>query len=163
MDSDDSDATGEHERFMQRCIELAYVAKSRGNTPVGSLVVIDGKIVGEGIDELPAGNSVTGHAETLACQSAVHHTGSKLLDGARLYTAAEPCFMCSYVIRQCGISLVVYGLDTPIVGGISSSMPILVDASLSDWLPPPRVLGGVLRDECRKLKQTNHKQRGNNV
>ena len=155
MRATESAAPTDHETYMRRCIELAQIAQSRNNTPVGSVVVIDGVIVGEGIEELPSGIDVTGHAEVLACQSAVHHTGNKLLKGASLYTTAEPCFMCSYVIRQCGIAVVVFGLDTPIVGGVTSSMPILTDPSLSDWMPPPRIIHGVLRNECQKLKSAN--------
>ena len=155
------DTTADHERFMRRSIELAKIAQSRDNAPVGSVVVLDGEVVGEGIENLPAGSSVTGHAEILACQMAVDKTGKRLLDGARLYTTAEPCFMCSYVIRQCGIALVVYGLETPIVGGITSSLPVLTDVSLSGWKPPPRVLGGILRDACRQLKSTDVPQGDN--
>ncbi len=142
----------DHERFMRRCLELARIAQSQNNTPVGSVVVLDGDIVGEGIEDLPAGNSVVGHAEVLACQKAVDHTGSKLLAGATLYTTAEPCFMCSYIIRQCEISLVVYGLDTPSVGGATSSHPILTDTSVSNWKSAPRILGGVLSRECQQLR-----------
>ncbi len=142
----------DHERFMRRCIELARVAQSQENTPVGSVVVIDGQIVGEGMEELPAGDRITGHAEAIACQDAVDRTGNRRLIGATLYTTAEPCFMCSYVIRQCGVAMVVYGLNTPIVGGVTSAMPILTDESLSDWMPSPRVVAGVLRDECQQLK-----------
>ncbi len=115
------------------------------------VVVLDGDIVGEGIEDLPAGDSVVGHAEVLACQKAVDHTGSKLLTGATLYTTAEPCFMCSYIIRQCEISLVVYGLDTPSVGGATSSHPILTDTSVSNCKSAPLILGGVLSRECQKL------------
>ena len=148
----DSIAFAEHERFMGRCLELARIARQGNNAPVGSVVVIDGSIVGEGIETLPSGTNITGHAEVIACQSAVEHTGSKLLDRATLYTTAEPCFMCSYVIRQCGIALVVYSLETPSVGGITSAHPILTDERLPDWKSPPRVLGGVLQDECELLR-----------
>jgi pyrimidine deaminase RibD-like protein len=43
------------EAFMCRCIELAKQAAERGNTPVGSVVVLGGRIVGEGAEELPVG------------------------------------------------------------------------------------------------------------
>ncbi len=150
------DTTADHERFMRRAILLAKIAHSRNNTPVGSVVVLDGEVVSEGIENLPAGSSVTGHAEVLACQMAVDKTGKSLLERARLYTTAEPCFMCSYVIRQCEIALVVYGLETPIVGGITSSLPVLTDTSISGWKPPPGVLGGILREECRQLRAAGH-------
>ncbi len=152
MNATDLAATNEHERFMRRCIELAHIAKSRGNTPVGSVVVIDGVIVGEGIEEVPAGTNVTGHAEVRACQDAVDRTESRRLEGAVIYTTAEPCFMCSYVIRQCAIAQVVYGVETPGVGGITSCHPILTDVAASDWNSAPRVLGGILETECQRLK-----------
>ena len=142
----------EHEQFMRRCIELAEIARSQGNTPVGSIVVLDREIVGEGIEDLPAGVDVTGHAEILACQAATDQIGSTRLAGATLYSTAEPCFMCSYVIRQCEVSLVVFGVDTPNIGGITSSHPILTDMSLSGWRPAPRVLAGVLQNECGNLR-----------
>ena len=153
-DAHDDASVEQHERFMHRCIELATIARSRGNTPVGSVVVIDAEVVGEGIEDLPRGLGITGHAEILACQQAVDKIGSRSLAGATLYTTAEPCFMCSYVIRQCGISLVVYGLATPTIGGVTSSHPILTDPSLSDWSPAPHTLGGVLRSECERLNST---------
>src|SRR3954469_19647648 len=93
-----SHTTPDHEHFMRRCLELAAVARSRGNTPVGSVVVLDGKIVGEASETLPMGTSVTGHAEVLSCQEALDRDGRRDLAGAVLYTTAEPCYMCSFVI-----------------------------------------------------------------
>ena len=148
----ESDADATHNRYMRRCIHLARAAHSRGNTPVGSVVVIDDQIVGEGVEELPAGLNVAGHAELLACQAAIDLLGRRRLPSATLYTTAEPCFMCSYAIRDCEISLVVYGVDTPMIGGITSEFPILIDSKLTDWRPAPLCLGGVLRDECERLK-----------
>jgi len=58
----------DHERFMRRCLELAAEARNQGNTPVGSVVVLDGAIIGQGIEALPTGPSITGHAETLAAR-----------------------------------------------------------------------------------------------
>src|SRR3954454_13439355 len=110
MEDPTSRMTPDHEHFMRRCLELATVARSRGNTPVGSIVVLDGEIVGEASETLPMGTSVTGHAEVLACQEALDRTGRRDLAGAVLYTTAEPCSMCSYVVRQLGINLVVYGV-----------------------------------------------------
>ena len=71
-----------HERFLWRCLELATVARQQVNTSVGSVVVFDGAIIGEGIETLPVGTSITGHAETLACQAALDATGRRDLAGA---------------------------------------------------------------------------------
>src|SRR3954468_12863012 len=136
-----------HEHLMRRCLELAAIARSEGNTPVGSVVVLDGEMIGEASETLPMGTSVTGHAEVLACQAALDRAGLRDLAGAVLYTTAEPCFMCSYVIRQLRVALVVYGVETPLIGGVTSDHPILADPALDDWRPSPVVVGGVLRDE----------------
>ena len=142
----------DHERFMRRCLELAAEARNQRNTPVGSVVVLDGAIIGQGIETLPTGPSITGHAETLACQTAIDATGRKDLAGAVLYTTAEPCFMCGYAICQLRVGLVVYGMDTPVIGSVTSIHPILTDPALDGWRPAPTVIGGVLREECQRLK-----------
>jgi len=142
-----------HEHFIRRCLELAASAREQGNTPVGSVVVLGDTIIGEGIETLPAGPSITGHAEMLACQSALDATGLPDLAGAILYTTAEPCFMCGYVARQLRFSLVVHGKDTPIIGAVTSIHPILTDPALNDWRPAPKVISGILREECERLKK----------
>ena len=142
----------DHKHYMRRCLELAAFARSEGNTPVGGVVMLDGRVIGEASEALPAGRSVTGHAEVLACQVALDRTGRGDLAGAVLYTTAEPCFMCSYVIRQLRVALVVYGVETPLIGGVTSAHPILTDPSLDRWRPAPVVIGGVLCDDCEHLK-----------
>jgi len=141
-----------HEQFMRRCIQLALLAREQGNTAVGSIVVFGGKIVGEGVEQLPAGKILTGHAELLACQQAIETLEVRSLEKAILYSTAEPCFMCSYVIRECGITQVVYGTETPIIGGITSLFPILTATSLNNWNPALKVTGGVLAEECFRVR-----------
>ena len=141
-----------HDQYMRRCIELAKIAGANGNTPVGSIVVLDDQVVGEGIENLPSGTSITGHAEILACQAAVDDRSSTNLASGTLYSTAEPCFMCAYAIRQCQISLVVYGAETPGIGGVTSNHPILT-AAIAGWKPPPQTISGVLSEECSQLKK----------
>ncbi len=119
---------------------------------MGSVVVLDGRVIGEASETLPTGRSVTGHAEVLACQAALDRIGGGDLAGTVLYTTAEPCFMCSYAIRHLRIGLVVYGVETPLIGGITSGHPILTDPCLGGWRPAPLVVGGVLRDDCERMK-----------
>src|SRR5215468_1637149 len=117
----------DHERFMRRCLDLAVKARDQGNTPVGSVVLLEGAIIGEAAETSPMGPSITGHAEIIACQAALDATGRRDLSGAVLYTTAEPCFMCAYAIRHLRIGLVVYGTETPVIGGVTSIHPILND------------------------------------
>ena len=135
------------EEFMRRCIQLAKIAFERGDSPVGSIVVNGNAIIAEGIETLPSGTDVHGHAELIAVQKAVNFFDSKLLNKTTLYTTAEPCFMCSYVIRNAEVARVVYCLDTPLIGGVTSDYPILIDDGLDGWKPAPEIVAGILAPE----------------
>lgn len=135
--------------FMRQAIRLARIALERGDTPVGSVVVCDGRIVGEGIEAVQSEKDLTAHAELKAVREACRILDSLDLAGCTLYTTVEPCFMCSFVIRSAHLSRVVTGKAVPHIGGISSNHPILVDPGIPNWPPPPLVLTGVLEEECR--------------
>ena len=52
-----------HIVFMNRCIELALMAKKRGDHPVGSVVVQGERVIGEGIEGGRTFNDISRHAE----------------------------------------------------------------------------------------------------
>lgn len=60
--------------------------------------------------------------------------------------------MCSYAIREARVGLVVIGLAVEGVGGITSCYPILTDSTVTVWGTTPRVLWGVLAEECRAVR-----------
>jgi tRNA(adenine34) deaminase len=138
---------------MQRAIQLAEAARQAGNVPVGALVVWEEQAIAEGSETLPQGLDVTGHAELIAIRGACEALASRNLQGCTLYTTAEPCWMCSYAIRDTGISTVVIGAATTDVGGISTRYPLLVDADLPVWGSPPRIIFGMLHEACAALRQ----------
>jgi tRNA(adenine34) deaminase len=140
-----------HEQFMRRCIELAREAEKSKDTLVGSLVVLDGSIIGEGVEAVKAKTDLTAHAEIEAIKAACATLKTTNLTACVLYTTAEPCFMCSYAIRQARISRVVIGRPAPGIGGVTSKHPILTDLSIKNWTPPPEVIMGILQGECEEL------------
>jgi len=134
--------------FMRQAIRLAQTARNRGDTPVGSVVVRDGCVVGEGIESVRAERDPAGHAEVKAVQQACRNMNTLDLAGCSLYTTAEPCFMCSYVVRSARISRVVIGRAVPHVGGLTSKYPILADPDIPCWPQPPLVIRGMFEEEC---------------
>lgn len=150
----EQDERKEHEFFMHRCIELAKLARERGDGPVGSLLLKNKVVVGEGIEGGRTYNDITCHAEIEAIRAAVKHLNTRDLSGCTLYTTHEPCIMCSYVIRHHKVNVVVTAVDTGDIGGYSSALPLLLDATISKWGPPPLLIKGVLREECSKLLMT---------
>ena len=119
----------QHDRYMQRCIELAKQARGQTapNPMVGSVIVKNGVIIGEGFHP-KAGEP---HAEIFAIRDAqknaqnnAQKNGEDLRDST-LYVNLEPCNHygrtppCSEAIVQAGIGEVVIGsIDAnPLVAG----------------------------------------------
>ena len=80
----DKQPSGDHELYMRRCIVLARIAKKRGDSPVGSLVVLEGKVVGEGVEGATTRQDVTFHAEIESIRRAVECLKSRDLSGCIL-------------------------------------------------------------------------------
>jgi tRNA(adenine34) deaminase len=129
------------EQFMRRAIELA--ARTSDEVPVGALVVLDGKIVGEGWNRPLSTSDPTSHAEIEAIRAAGKATGNYRLSGATLYVTLEPCTMCVGAIFLARIARVVYGADDP-KGGAA-------DLFLSRHNFHAKAQGGVLAEECAAL------------
>src|SRR5215213_6016562 len=137
------------EEMMRQCLDLARVALEKGDSPVGSLIVKDGRVVARGIEAVKARSDPTAHAEIEALRSACESLRTLDLSGSVLYTNVEPCWMCSYALRQTRIARVVFGLRNEKVGGLSSKFRVLVDDALKS--PVPEIEAEILHEECRLL------------
>lgn len=140
-----------HEYFMRKCIALAQIAKQRGDSPVGSILVMNRQILAEGIEGGKTHKDITFHAEIEAIRRATESLKMQDFSNCIMYTTHEPCIMCSYVIRYAKIQTVVIGLLTDELGGFSSRFPLLLDTTIKKWYRPPVIISGILEMECRKL------------
>lgn len=107
----DSDmAEDDDKKFMARAIELSRITSMVENAGgvFGSVIVKNGKIIGEGANRVVAENDPTWHGEMEAIRNACKAEGSFKLDGATLYTSSEPCPMCMAATYWAGISKVFY-------------------------------------------------------
>jgi tRNA(adenine34) deaminase len=134
--------------FMTRCTELAKIAASKGNAAVGSVVVKDNLIIAEAEEATKTKNDITCHAETEAIRVSVNKLGTNDLSECTLFSTHEPCIMCAYVIRFHRIKKVVYKHAGKYLGGITSSMPLLVSEDVPPyWAGPPTIVQLNNKDE----------------
>lgn len=126
--------------FMDRCYQLAKVAATEGESPVGSVVVLLGKIVGEGSERSKQLHDVTRHAEVVAILDALTRVDN--LQGATLYSNVEPCILCSFVIRHHKISRVVFAEKAGELGGTAEPFNVLTTSHIQKWGGPPDVVAG---------------------
>lgn len=97
------------ERFMRRAIEIARTSLDMpGTLPFGAVVVLNGEIVGEGLNRAVADCDPTSHGEVEAIRDACRRLGTSSLAGADLYTSCEPCAMCVATMYLAGIARLYY-------------------------------------------------------
>ncbi len=86
--------TEAQQRFMDAAIEEAIKGRDEGGIPIGSVIVIDDKIVGRGHNRRVQSGSAILHAEMDAFENAGRLTASQYAR-ATLYSTLSPCDMCS--------------------------------------------------------------------
>jgi tRNA(adenine34) deaminase len=139
-------------RLMRRCFALAIEAAKQGEYPYAAIIARNGQVVVERTNRVARDRDVTRHAEVVAISDAQKATGRTSLDDCVMYMNAEPCAFCSYAIRESRIAKVVYGMRSPLMGGVSR-WNILGDPTLSDampevFAPPPDIVHDFLCDEA---------------
>jgi diaminohydroxyphosphoribosylaminopyrimidine deaminase / 5-amino-6-(5-phosphoribosylamino)uracil reductase len=136
----------EHDiRFMQHALELARkgVALASPNPTVGSVIVRDGEIVGEGFHQYERRD----HAEIVALESA-----KEKARGAVLYVTLEPCSHqgrtgpCTEAIIAAGVARVVAATEDPNPVSSSRGFERLRQAGIE-------VVTGICEEEARRLNE----------
>ncbi len=94
--------------FMRAAIDEAKKGLAEGGIPIGSVLVIDGKIVGRGHNRRVQKGSAILHAEMDALENAGRLT-AKDYRRAVLYSTLSPCDMCSGTALLYGIPRIVIG------------------------------------------------------
>jgi cytosine/creatinine deaminase len=101
--------------FLQAAIEQAKLGLAEGGIPIGSVLVIDGRIVGRGHNQRVQKDSAILHAEMDALENAGR---LKAADYRRavLYSTLSPCDMCSGTALLYGIPKIVIGANRTFQG-----------------------------------------------
>jgi len=96
------------DRFLQAAIEEAKKGLAEGGIPIGSVLVIDGKIVGRGHNRRVQNGSAVLHAE-MDCLENAGRLKAADYQRATLYSTLSPCDMCSGAALLYGIPKIVLG------------------------------------------------------
>ena len=134
---------------MEHALEEAALAASRGEVPVGA-VVLDrtGAILARAGNEVEAGRDPTAHAEMLALRRAAAVRGDKYLDGCTLVVTLEPCPLCAAAISLYRIARLIFGAYDPKSGGVEHGARVFARTTCHHR---PEVVGGVEEARCGTL------------
>lgn len=105
----------EHTPFINAAIEEARKGLAAGGIPIGSVLVLDGNIIGRGHNQRVQQGSTIKHAEMDCLENAGRLPASDY-QRAVLYSTLSPCDMCSGAALLYGIKRVVVGENTTFSG-----------------------------------------------
>jgi guanine deaminase len=96
--------------FMARAIELSIKnVRSGHGGPFGAVIVKDGSIIAEGVNQVTSNHDPTAHAEVLAIREACQKLGAFDLKDCEIYASGEPCPMCLGAIYWARLARIYYG------------------------------------------------------
>jgi len=134
--------------FMREALKEAEKALETGNWPVGCVIVLDGKIISRGYNQVYSSENKIKHAEIIAIEK-VAKILAKRGQEATLYMTYEPCIMCLGAILLNHFKRVVYGPDFDESGsiGLRKHLPERYQDQKYNF----EAKGGVLSEECETI------------
>jgi creatinine deaminase len=129
------------DKYLEAAIEEAKKGLAEGGIPIGSVLVIDGQIVGRGHNRRVQNGSAVLHAEIDCLENAGRLTAADYRR-ATLYSTLSPCDMCSGAVLLYGIPRVVVGENRTFRGPEDYVTSRGVDVVVVD------------EPECRQLMET---------
>ncbi len=146
----------EDERWMRRALELAERASFIDEVPVGAVVVLDGKMIGEGWNQPISRCDPSAHAEIMALRQAGEAEGNYRLPNAVLYVTIEPCTMCAGALIHARIGEVVFAAAEPKAGAVISNARVFDQPNINHRV---QYRHGIFEAEAISLMQSFFKRR----
>lgn len=142
--------------WMDYALTLAQRAEALGEVPVGAVVVLDGKIVGEGWNQPISGCDPTAHAEIMALRDAARRQQNYRLPDTTLYITLEPCTMCAGAIIHSRVARVVFAAPEPKAGAVISNGSVFARPEMNHRV---EYTGGVRDGEAAAMLQAFFRRR----
>lgn len=164
-ESDDCLSQKLDEKYMRQALKQAQKAYALEETPIGCVIVYEGKVIARGYNRRNTDKNTLAHAELGAIRRASRKIGDWRLEGCTMYITLEPCQMCAGAIVQARVSRVVIGSMNPKAGCAGSVLNLL---QMSQFNHQVELTRGVLQEECsqilteffRQLRERKARQKG---
>lgn len=133
---------------MEVALFQARFAASRGEVPVGAVVVHGGQIIAADGNRTRELSDPSAHAEMLVIRAAAARLGSDRLPDCDLYVTLEPCTMCAGVIAWARLRRLYYGAADPKGGAVESGVRFFAQPTCHHR---PDIYGGLGESEAARL------------
>jgi len=145
-----------HNFWMQKALEEAEKSLLKNEVPVGAVIILDGEIIGKGLNQPILKKDPTSHAEIEAIRNASVEIENYRLNGADLYVTLEPCAMCFGAIVHSRISNIFFGASDQ-KSGVCGSCENLSEKKYFNHRP--QITGQILANECSKILKDFFKEK----
>ncbi|SER72332.1 nucleoside deaminase [Natrinema salaciae] len=99
------------ESYVRRAIELSESAVEHGNTPFGSLLVVDDEVIRTAENTTLTDDDIAAHPELELARWTASELEPAERESCTMYTSTEPCPMCASAIVYAGLGRVVYSVS----------------------------------------------------
>jgi tRNA(adenine34) deaminase len=134
--------------MMREALQLAKLAASEGEIPVGAVLVHNNAIIARGYNQSITHLDPSAHAEMLAVRNGAKALGNYRLQDCTLYVTLEPCSMCAGLLVHARIKRLVFGAADLKTGACGSISNIVRDERLNHQID---VTAGILEEDCSAI------------
>jgi tRNA(adenine34) deaminase len=144
------------EKWMKIAISEANLARNEGEIPVGSVLILNDKLIAKAHNKPILNHDPTAHAEVEVLRKAGKKLKNYRLSGSTLYVTLEPCIMCLGAIMHARIDRVVFGASDPKTGVCGAKTNLTSETFFTHKII---VDGGVLEAKNKEILQSFFKSK----
>lgn len=134
---------------MHEAFQLAREAATRGDEPLGSVLVHEDTVILAESNRVRTQNDIRYHPELhlayLACREYDPDERARM----GVYTSTEPCPMCASGMATAGFGRVVYSVGSEEIAAFTGTEPTVRSSEILDGVSD--VVGPVMNDEGRQI------------
>ena len=144
------------EKWMALAIKQAVKAGTKGEVPIGAVLIKDEQLIAQAHNQPISTNDATAHAEIQLLRAAGNHQKNYRLIDTTIYVTLEPCAMCLGAMMHARIARIVFAASDPKTGVCGSHVNLTTESFFNHEM---EISGGVLEKECKELLQSFFKSR----
>ncbi len=137
--------------FMREALKEAKRAFDEDEVPVGAVLVVGGRIVARGRNQVELLSDATAHAEMICLSAGAAQAANWRLGDATLYCTLEPCCMCAGAMFLSRLKRLVWAAPDLRVGANGSWIDLF---SQKHPIHAVEIASGVLQEEAADLMRT---------
>ena len=143
---------------MAQALELASLAATQDEVPIGALLIHKGIVLGSGRNRREETHRTVAHAEILALEEYnFHYKTWRLPPGTSLVVTTEPCLMCTGALLWARADNLYYGCSDPRHAGLLTQLALIQAGTFDHKFEEIR--GGILEEECRAIMKEFFRQK----